>query len=92
MLIIVQKIERFSNKEIIFSINIVFEQNKAKISIIFKVQNTINILRFFVIFNDNRFTKFLTLSKKRIDSNIINKNSIKDKINFYRYKKLELDN
>ena len=52
----------------------------------FKVQNAINILRSFVIFNNNRFTRFLILSKQKIDNNVINKNSIKNKINFYRYK------
>jgi len=37
LLTIVQKIEKFSNKEIIFLVNIVLKQNKNKISIIFKV-------------------------------------------------------
>ncbi len=32
------------------------------------------------------------LFKKRINSNIINKSSIKDKINFYKRKELELNN
>ncbi len=86
MLTIIQKIKRFLDKKIIFLLNIIFEQNRTKISIIFKVQNTINILKFFVIFNNNRFTRFLTLFRQRIDNNIINKNSIKDKINFYRYR------
>jgi len=86
LLTIIQKIKRFLDKKIIFLLNIIFEQNRTKISIIFKVQNTINILKFFVIFNNNRFTRFLTLFRQRIDNNIINKNSIKDKINFYRYR------
>ncbi len=58
----------------------------------FRIQNTINISKSFIIFNNNRFTRFLTLSRKRIDNNITNKNSIKDRINFYKRKKLELDN
>jgi len=86
LLTIVQKIKKFLNREIIFLVNIVLEQNKVKTSIIFKIQNTINILRFFAIFNNNRFTRFLILFRQRINSNIVNKNSIKDKINFYRYR------
>ena len=86
MLTIVQKIKKFLNREIIFLVNIVLEQNKVKTSIIFKIQNTINILRFFAIFNNNRFTRFLTLFRQRIDNNITNKSSIKDKINVYKYK------
>jgi len=58
----------------------------------FKVQNAINILKSFVIFNNNRFTRFLTLFKKKIDNNVINKSSIKNKINFCRYKEFELNN
>ena len=58
----------------------------------FKVQNTINISKSFIIFNNNRFTRFLTLFKKRIDNSIINKNNIKNEINFYKYKKLKFDN
>ena len=58
----------------------------------FRIQNTINISKSFIIFNNNRFTRFLTLSRKRIDNNITKKNSIKDRINFYKRKKLELDN
>ncbi len=92
MLIVVQKIKRFLDKKIIFLVNIVFKQNKTKISIIFEIWNAINILKNFVIFGDNRFTRFLVLFRKRIDNNITNKNSIKDKINFYKYKKLKFDN
>jgi len=92
LLTIVQKIKRFSNKEIIFLVDIVLKQKRAKTSITFEVQNAINILRFFVIFNNNRFTRFLTLFRQRIDTNIIDKNSIKDEINFYKRKKLEFDN
>jgi len=58
----------------------------------FKVQNAIYILRFFVVLNNNRFTRFLTLSKQRIDNNITNKSNIKNKINFYKCEKLEFDN
>ena len=58
----------------------------------FEVQNTIYILRSFVVLNNNRFTRFLTLSKQRIDNNITNKSSIKNKINFYKREKLEFDN
>jgi len=58
----------------------------------FEVQNAIYILRSFVVLNNNKFTRFLTLSRQRIDNNIINKSSIKDRINFYRRKKLEFDN
>ncbi len=58
----------------------------------FKIQNAINILKSFVIFDNNKFTRFLTLFKKRIDNNVTNKNSIKDKINFYKRRKLKFDN
>jgi len=37
LLTIVQKIERFLDREIIFLIDIVFKQNRIKISIIFKI-------------------------------------------------------
>jgi len=37
LLTIVQKIKRFLNRKIIFLVDVVFEQNKAKISIIFEV-------------------------------------------------------
>jgi len=77
---------------VIFLVNVVFEQERAKTSIMFKVQNTINILRFFVILNNNRFTKFLALFKQRIDNNVIIKSSIKNEINFHKCEKLEFNN
>jgi len=86
LLTIVQKIKKNLNREIIFLVDVVLKQNKVKTSITFKIQNAINILKFFVIFDNNRFTRFLTLFKQRIDSNVTNKSSIKDKINFYKYK------
>jgi len=49
------------------------------------------ILRSFVVFNNNRFTRFLILFKQRIDNNVTNKSSIKNRINFHRRKKLEFD-
>ncbi len=76
----------------IFLVDVVLKQDKVKLFITFEVQNAINISRSFVIFDNNRFTRFLTLFKKRIDNNLINKSSIKDEINFYKRKKLELYN
>ena len=52
----------------------------------FKVQNATNILKSFAIFNNNRFTRFLTLFKQKIDNNVTNKNSIENEINFHKYK------
>ncbi len=61
-------------------------------SITFEIQDTINILRSFVVLDNNNFTIFLALFKQRIDNNIIDKSNIKDKIYFYNYRKLEFDN
>ncbi len=92
LLIIVQKIKKILDRKIIFLLDIVFRQNRAKISIIFEVQNIVKILKFFVIFNNNRFTRFLILFRQRISNNITNKNCIENKINFYKYRKLKFDN
>ncbi len=75
----------------LFLVDIVLKQRRTKTSITFKVQNAINISRSFVILGNNRFTRFLTLSRQRIDDDVINKNSIKDKMHFHRREKLEFD-
>ena len=61
ILAIVKKMKGFSNREIIFSIDVVFEKQRTVLFIKLKIQNTVDISNLIVIFNNNRLLRFLLL-------------------------------
>ena len=77
ILAVVKKMKEFSNKEIIFLINIVFEKQKIVLSIKLEIQNTVDISNLIIIFNNNELLKFLPLIKQEIDDYITQKGNIK---------------
>ena len=86
-----KKMEGFSNKEITFSINVIFEKWRIVSFIKFKIQNAVDILNLIVIFNNNRLLKFLSLIRQKIDDYIIQKRDIKYWMNFYKCGKFKLN-
>ena len=63
ILAVMKKMKGFSNKEIIFSINVVFEKWKTVLFIKLEIQNTVDISNLITIFNNNEFLRFLLLIK-----------------------------
>ena len=70
-LTIVDEIKKFSNWIVFFLIDIIFEKNRNITSIEFEIQNAIDILSSFIIFNNHELAKYLNLIKQKIDSYII---------------------
>ena len=69
-LIIVNEIKKFSNWIVFFSIDIILKKNRNITSIEFKVQNAIDILNSFIIFDNYKLAKCLNLIKQKIDNYI----------------------
>ena len=61
ILAVMKKMERFSDREITFLINVIFKKQKTVSFINFKIQNVIDILNLIVIFSNNRLLRFLLL-------------------------------
>ena len=66
ILTVVKKIKRFSNKEIIFPINVVFEKQRTVSSIKLEIQNAVDISNLIIIFSNNRFLRFLSLTRQKV--------------------------
>jgi len=75
---IIQKIERFSSRKVIFSINVILKQKWVTASIILEVQYAVYISESFIILNNNKFLRFLMLIWKKITCDITQKNDMKD--------------
>ena len=63
ILTVVEKMKRFSDKEIIFSINVVFKKQRTVLFIKFEIQNTVDISNSIAILSNNRLSRFLLLIK-----------------------------
>ena len=61
ILAVVEKMEGFPDKKITFSINVIFEKQRAVSSIKLKIQNVIDISSLIVIFSNNELLRFLLL-------------------------------
>ena len=61
ILTVMKEMKGFSDKEIIFSINIVFKKWRIVLFIKFGIQNAVDILNLIVIFSNNRLSRSLPL-------------------------------
>ena len=59
ILTVMKKMKRFSDKKIIFSINVILEKWKTVLFIKFEIQNVIDISSLIAILSNNRFLRFL---------------------------------
>ena len=62
-LIIVDEVERFPRREIIFSIDVVLKKRWVVALIELGVQDTVNILSTFIVLGEDWFARFLTLTR-----------------------------
>ena len=91
-LTIVYKMKKFSNREIIFSIDIILKKRRIITSINFEIENTIHISNTFVILDNDELARFLTLIKQRVVDHMIKKSSVKDEVNFHKFRKFQFNN
>ena len=91
-LTIVYKMKKFSNREIIFSIDIILKKRRIITSINFEIKNAIHISSMFVIFDNDELARFLTLIKQKIVDHMIKKSNVKDEMNFHKFRELQFDN
>ena len=66
ILTVVKEIKRFSDKKIIFLINVVFKKQRTVLFIKFEIQNTIDISSLIIIIRNNQLLKFLSLIRQEI--------------------------
>ena len=92
LLTIIKKIKWFSRKKMIFSIHVVLKKRRLATTIEFEIENNVDVSSTFIVNDDNEFSRNLILIKQRIDNCIIQKIDMKDEMNLYKNKKLELDN
>ena len=91
-LTIVYKMKEFSNREMIFSIEIILKKRRIITSINLEIENAIHISNTFVILDNDELARLLTLIKQRIVDHMIKKSSVKDEINLHRFRKFQFDN
>ena len=84
-LTIVYKMKKFSNREMIFSIDIILKKRRIITSINFEIENAIHISSTFVILDNDEFARFLTLIKQKVVDHMIKMSNVKDEMNFYKF-------
>ena len=76
ILAVVKEMKGFSNREIIFSINVIFEKQRTVSSIKFKIQDLIDISNLITILSNNRFLRSLLLIRQEVSSYMAQKEDI----------------
>ena len=76
ILTVVKEMKGFSDKEITFSIDVIFEKQRAVLSIKLEIQNMIDILSLIIILSNNRLLRFLLLIRQGIGGYITQEESI----------------
>ena len=75
---IIDQIERFSDRKMIFSIHIVFEKREIVSIIQLEVDDVIYVSETCIIFDDDEFSKLLNLIEQRIENHMTQKSDMKD--------------
>ena len=91
ILAVVEKMKGFSDREIIFLINVVFKKQRTVLSIKLRIQNMIDISSSIIILSNNRLSRFLLLIKQGIDSYMAQKRDVKYWMDFHGCGKFKLD-
>ena len=68
-----KEIKRFSDREITFSIDVVFEKQRTVLFIKFEIQNVVDISSSIAILSNNRLLRFLLLIRQGIGGYIAQK-------------------
>ena len=71
ILAVVEEMKGFLNREITFSINVIFEKQRTVSSIKLEIQNVIDILSSIVILSNNRLLRFLLLIRQEVSGYMI---------------------
>ena len=91
ILTVMKKMEGFSDKKIIFSINVVFEKQRAVSFIQLEIQDTVNILSLIAIFSNNGLSRFLPLTRQGVSDYITQKGDMEYWMDFHEYGKFKLN-
>ena len=76
ILAVVKEMERFLNREITFSINVIFKKQRIVSSIKFEIQNAVDISNSIIILSNNRLLRFLLLVRQGVSDYIAQKEDI----------------
>ena len=71
ILTVVKEMKRFSNREIIFLINVIFKKWRTVLFIKFEIQNVIDISSLIIILSNNGFSRFLLLIRQEVSDYMI---------------------
>ena len=91
ILTVVKKMKRFSNKEIIFLINVIFEKQRTVSFIKFEIQNTVNISSSIIILSNNRLSRFLPLVRQEVSGYMAQERGMEYWMDFHECGKFKLN-
>ena len=91
ILTVVKKMKGFSDKEIIFLINVVLKKWRTVLFIKLEIQNVIDILSLIAILSNNGFLRFLLLTRQRVSGYVAQKGGIEYWMDFHECGKFELN-
>ena len=77
ILAVVKEMKGFSDREITFSINVVFEKQRIVLFIKLGIQNVVDISSLIIIFSNNRLLRFLLLIRQGVSDYIIQERGMK---------------
>ena len=88
---VVKKMKEFLNKEIIFSINVVFKKWKTVLSIKLGIQNVVDISSLIAILSNNEFLRFLPLTRQGISGYMVQERGMEYWMDFHECGKFKLN-
>ena len=91
ILTVVKEMKKFSNREIIFLIDVVLEKGKTVLFIKLGIQNVIDISSLIAIFSKNRLLRFLLLTRQKVSDYMTQKKDMEYRIYFHKCGKFRLD-
>ena len=86
-----KKMKGFSDKEIIFSIDVVLKKQRTVLFIKFEIQNVINISSLIIILSNNGLSRFLLLTRQGISDYVAQEKGIEYWMDFHECGKFELN-
>ena len=91
ILAVVKKMKEFSDKEIIFLINVVLEKWRTVSFIKLGIQDTVDISSLIIILNNNRLLRFLSLIRQGVSNYMTQKENIEYWMDFHECKKFKFN-
>ena len=91
ILAVIKKMKGFSDKEITFSINVIFKKWRTVSFIKFGIQNTVDISSSITILSNNKLSRFLLLVRQGVSGYMTQKRDMEYWMDLHRCRKFKLN-